>query len=266
MENVDKWRNSMENQFKMVQFPTEQILSKNGGRPGGLHCTKRWGANRWNIVWVAAFVNPKNWACIRCEVLIRDTSPRIPDFIWNCVDVSGTQTVQGRLGGTAVSTWLGPWKWDDLMGCKKSMVFSAWNTGPLKCPFRQLGVHHITKWWFPKIGVPLNHPFLDGIFPYKPSIWGYPHGHGNPQIVTSLGPANPHFRRRYHDFDPIKMTVTVPNLLSQSPTVVDDRGWRRHDDKTTSLNRRKLNRFQTMLDRLKCANDSNDHELLWQIS
>ena len=31
------------------------------------------------------------------------------------------------------------------------------------------------KWRFPEIGVPPNHPFLDGIFPYKPSIWGYLH-------------------------------------------------------------------------------------------
>ena len=29
-------------------------------------------------------------------------------------------------------------------------------------------------WGVPKIVVPLNHPFLDGIFPYKPSIWRYP--------------------------------------------------------------------------------------------
>ena len=34
----------------------------------------------------------------------------------------------------------------------------------------------ILKW-----GVPPNHPFLDGIFPYKPSFLGYPHG-------------NPHFK------------------------------------------------------------------------
>ena len=32
-----------------------------------------------------------------------------------------------------------------------------------------------TKWRFPKIGVPRNHPFLDGSFPYKPSIWWYLH-------------------------------------------------------------------------------------------
>ena len=26
---------------------------------------------------------------------------------------------------------------------------------------------YMSIWWFPKIGVPLNHPFLDAIFPYK---------------------------------------------------------------------------------------------------
>ena len=30
-------------------------------------------------------------------------------------------------------------------------------------------------WMFPEIGVPPNPPFIDGIFPYKPSIVGYPH-------------------------------------------------------------------------------------------
>ena len=31
-------------------------------------------------------------------------------------------------------------------------------------------------WRFPKMGAPPNHPFLDGIFHHKPSIFGYPHG------------------------------------------------------------------------------------------
>ena len=31
------------------------------------------------------------------------------------------------------------------------------------------------KRWFPKIGVPPNHPFIVGIFHYKPSTIGYPH-------------------------------------------------------------------------------------------
>ena len=37
---------------------------------------------------------------------------------------------------------------------------------------------------FPKMGVPLDYPFeiiLMGIFHYKPSILGYPHGHGHLQ-------------------------------------------------------------------------------------
>ena len=36
-------------------------------------------------------------------------------------------------------------------------------------------------WRFPEIGVPPNHPFLDGIFSYKPSILGHPID-GNPHI------------------------------------------------------------------------------------
>ena len=35
------------------------------------------------------------------------------------------------------------------------------------------------------MGVPLDHPFLDGIFPYKPSSYGYPHDYGNSHIIIS---------------------------------------------------------------------------------
>ena len=35
-------------------------------------------------------------------------------------------------------------------------------------------------WKFPKIGVPPNHPFIDRIFHYKPSILGYPHFRKHP--------------------------------------------------------------------------------------
>ena len=37
---------------------------------------------------------------------------------------------------------------------------------------------------------PSHHPFLDGIFPSKPSIFGYPHGYGNPLVED---PKNLHF-------------------------------------------------------------------------
>ena len=33
----------------------------------------------------------------------------------------------------------------------------------------------VGKWWFPEIGVPPKHPFLDGIFPHKPTILGILH-------------------------------------------------------------------------------------------
>ena len=41
-----------------------------------------------------------------------------------------------------------------------------------------------------KGGVPLNHPFLDGIFPYKPSsYWGTPKSRNSKRLwVRSLGP------------------------------------------------------------------------------
>ena len=34
-------------------------------------------------------------------------------------------------------------------------------------------------------GVPLNHPFFDGIFQYKPSILEYPHDYEHPQLKES---------------------------------------------------------------------------------
>ena len=45
---------------------------------------------------------------------------------------------------------------------------------PMIFPCCEFWVYHI--WRFPKSkGYSLNHPFLDGIFHYKPSILGYPH-------------------------------------------------------------------------------------------
>jgi len=33
-----------------------------------------------------------------------------------------------------------------------------------------------SRWWFPEIGLPLNHPFIDRDFPlFLPSILRYPH-------------------------------------------------------------------------------------------
>ena len=38
-------------------------------------------------------------------------------------------------------------------------------------------IHDDTKWWFPKIGVPPNHPvwMIELSINYKPTIWGIPH-------------------------------------------------------------------------------------------
>ena len=47
-------------------------------------------------------------------------------------------------------------------------------------------------WGFSETGVPPNHPFVDGMFHYKPSIWGYPiYGnlHMNPNRVSAAAGA-----------------------------------------------------------------------------
>ena len=45
-------------------------------------------------------------------------------------------------------------------------------------------------WWFPEIGVPLHHPFLDGIFHYKacgiPHLWKPPHEDLFDQMVNEI--------------------------------------------------------------------------------
>ena len=40
-------------------------------------------------------------------------------------------------------------------------------------------------WRCPEIGVPPNHPLYWYFSRYKPSILGYPHGHGNPHVFAS---------------------------------------------------------------------------------
>ena len=45
-------------------------------------------------------------------------------------------------------------------------------------------------WWFPKIGVPPNHPFLDGIVHHEPSILGFPHDYGNSHIWVNTNHEN----------------------------------------------------------------------------
>ena len=61
---------------------------------------------------------------------------------------------------------------------KKFVSPASASVGVLRCPFE----HHLniiayefirlstSKWWFPKIGVPPNHPFYFWIFHCKPSI------------------------------------------------------------------------------------------------
>ena len=44
-------------------------------------------------------------------------------------------------------------------------------------------------WRFPEIGVPPNHPFLDGIFHYKLTILGIPHSRKPPLIAVDVAMA-----------------------------------------------------------------------------
>ena len=55
------------------------------------------------------------------------------------------------------------------------MIYCDYNLVPHKIVSLVVYNSNIFIWWFPEIGVPPNHPFLDGIFPYKPTILGYPH-------------------------------------------------------------------------------------------
>ena len=42
-----------------------------------------------------------------------------------------------------------------------------------------------SMWWFPEIGVPPNHPLLDGIFHYKPSSYGVTPIYGNLHVSSA---------------------------------------------------------------------------------
>ena len=79
---------------------------------------------------------------------------------------------------------------------------------------------YIHIWWFPEIGVPPNHPFLDGIFPFtktiqraggtswlwKPPIQKSTIFHSNPSMDQRLG-----VRASRRD-----AAVTTPNLCAPS--------------------------------------------------
>ena len=42
----------------------------------------------------------------------------------------------------------------------------------------------IKIWWFPEIGVPAVIIHFNGMFRYKPTIWGYPHDYGKPHMLV----------------------------------------------------------------------------------
>ena len=63
-----------------------------------------------------------------------------------------------------------------FLGHPANMILNPSQSLPWGVPYGSLWATGITiaKWWFPKIGVPPNHPFLDGIFHDTP-IYGNPH-------------------------------------------------------------------------------------------
>ena len=42
----------------------------------------------------------------------------------------------------------------------------------------------VVIWGFPAMGVPLNHPFIDGIFPINHLFFGYPHLRNPPSFTA----------------------------------------------------------------------------------
>ena len=53
---------------------------------------------------------------------------------------------------------------------------------PQKCPQKNSQLHfshYFPYMWFPEMGVPPVIILFHGIFHYKPTIFGYPHGNGN---------------------------------------------------------------------------------------
>ena len=61
------------------------------------------------------------------------------------------------------------------------------------------------------MGVPLNHPFIARIFPYKPSMLGYPHGYGTPQKNCQRGThPNPNHDRPIKSHSTILINIVQP--------------------------------------------------------
>ena len=84
-------------------------------------------------------------------------------------------------------------------------------TGCLITRHLQSEIHrHI--WRVPKLVVPPVIIHFNGIFHWKPSIWGYPHGHGNPQIHLGL------IEKLYHK-DPPSIEAIAIILVSPSQSI-----------------------------------------------
>ena len=90
---------------------------------------------------------------------------------------------------------------------------------------RQMRLNHNQPsiiWWFPEIGVPQNHPFLDGIFPKinHPAMKGYPHLRKPPYYHTWLGLPRPSTSKEVHQQG---MACTDPSWGLGVPCLKEDR-------------------------------------------
>ena len=83
-----------------------------------------------------------------------------------------------------------PNQWSEPVSCSKviwtvtrpgSWIFRSWRRTYMMngvyataYVFIRVMLNVMNIWWFPEIGVPTIFIHFNGIFPHKPSIWGYP--------------------------------------------------------------------------------------------
>ena len=113
----------------------------------------------------------------------------------------------------------------DLFGCKPQDSHWPTSTMEISRVWRWVKTFYCHIWWFPEMGVPPNHPFLDGIFPYKPtSYWGYPHGYGNPPYLETTIQKNPLWLRTAGFGGPMLLTGGFAKVICCSKMM--DFSWR----------------------------------------
>ena len=72
-------------------------------------------------------------------------------------------------------------QWEKILRGNGSLETSHRLNGPWN-----LSTINNSNWWFPEIGVPPNHPFIDGFSLIDQPCWsilGIPHGYGTPQTA-----------------------------------------------------------------------------------